>query len=267
MKPAAYLAQPLMCLQAYFGVRYAMLDSLRAEMQFKAEEIKLNAYRFTITINAVFGFTMLLWGMLLIVPPSGGGSALDYHFYVYVVFVVVMYLTILANFIEAPRGAVSTLSAAWCAVFGVWTVALLLVGSVGFNGYDYELCPSANVTQLIAAGLHAQLCEQTPAVPVALMASLDYGWFVLLLFTTPLLPTSPPLVMPVSLYAHGGHPRPNADAAGAASTAQAAGATQAAAAASPQAEGGGGPSKLAMLKAVPQLGPMPFGIVGNALRA
>ena len=263
--PARYVAQPLFALQAYFGIRFATLDSLRAELQrFGDGSLGAAAYWTTVCVNAFYALTMLAWGMLLIVTPD---ASLNHHFYIYVLFVVVMYLTILANFIEAPRGAVSTLSAAWCAVFGVWTVALLLVGSVGFNGYDYELCPSANVTQLIAAGLHAQLCEQTPAVPVALMASLDYGWFVLLLFTTPLLPTSPPLVMPVSLYAHGGHPRPNADAAGAASTAQAAGATQAAAAASPQAEGGGGPSKLAMLKAVPQLGPMPFGIVGNALRA
>merc|ERR1712028_128350 len=40
---------------------------------------------------------------------------------------------------------------------------------------------------------------QEPAVPVAIMSVLDYGWFILLLFATPLLPYSPALNCPVSL--------------------------------------------------------------------
>lgn len=195
VKPAAYLAQPLMCLQAYFGVRYAMLDSLRAEMQYKAEEIKLNAYRFTITINAVFGFTMLLWGMLLIVPPGAGGSALDYHFYVYVVFVVVMYLTILANFIEAPNENISNIAKYWCIYYGIHTLLLLMVGFVGFNSYDFIQCPSDDVEMLVANGNFTLLCDQEPGIPVSFMSFLDYGWFILLVPTTMLLPASPPLVL------------------------------------------------------------------------
>lgn len=259
--PARFVAQPLFAMQAYLGIRFATLDSLRAELQRGEGSIGTCAYWMTVGINTAYALTMLTWGMLLIVTPD---VSLNHHFYIYVLFVVVMYLTILANFIEAPRGAVSTLSAAWCALFGLWTALLLLVGSVGFNGYDYALCPSDNVTQLTAAGLHEQLCKQTPAVPVALMASLDYGWFVLLLFATPLLPASPPLVMPVSLYVHGVHPRPSADGAGSSTAPAVAGATKPASAASPQAAWGGGPSKLAMLKAVPQLGPnkLPLGIVG-----
>merc|ERR1712194_881606 len=45
----------------------------------------------------------------------------------------------------------------------------------------------------------AEYCQQDPAVPVAIMSVLDYGWFVLLLFATPLLPYSPALNVPVSL--------------------------------------------------------------------
>ena len=33
---------------------------------------------------------MLLWPMLLIITPDAGGFGLNYHFYVYVIFVVIM---------------------------------------------------------------------------------------------------------------------------------------------------------------------------------
>lgn len=184
-----------MCLQAYYGIRYAMLDSLRAEMQYAAEEVSLRAYRFTITINAVFGFTMLLWGMLLIVPPGAGGAALDYHFYVYVIFVVVMYLTILANFFEAPPENISKISKYWCAYYGVHTLLLLMVGFVGFNSYDFIQCPSDDVQMLVENGNFTLLCDQEPGIPVGIMSFLDYGWFILLVPTTMLLPASPPLVL------------------------------------------------------------------------
>jgi len=196
-KPARYVAQPLMCLQGYYGVRYAMLDSLRAEMQWMAGEIQAKAYRFTITINAVFGFTMLLWGMLLIVPPGAGGAALDYHFYVYVVFVVVMYLTILANFVEAPPENISAMAKYWCIYYGIHTLLLLLVGFVAFNSYDFIQCPSDDVAKFLEwnNGTFELLCDQEPGVPVSFMSFLDYGWFILLVPTTMLLPASPPLVL------------------------------------------------------------------------
>ena len=76
---------------------------------------------------------------------------------------------------------------------------LLLIGFVGFNGYDYKRCPSDEVKLFYANGTHAEYCQQDPAIPVGLMSVLDYGWFILLLFTTPLLPYSPALNVPISL--------------------------------------------------------------------
>ena len=49
-----------------------------------------------------------------------------------------------------------------------------------------------------ANGTHAEYCQQDPAIPVAIMSVLDYGWFILLLFATPLLPYSA-LNVPTSL--------------------------------------------------------------------
>ena len=41
-------------------------------------------------MNCLFMCTMLLWPMLLIITPDAGGFGLNYHFYVYVIFVVIM---------------------------------------------------------------------------------------------------------------------------------------------------------------------------------
>jgi len=194
-KPARYAAQPLMALQAYFGIRYASLDTLRADMQKAEGSIEWKAYWVTVTINTVFSGTMLLWGMLLIVPPGGGGVNLNYHFYVYVIFVVVMYLTILANFYEAPPENISRISKWWVSLFGVITLLLMIVGWVGFNGYDYIQCPSDDVLDLVASGNFTELCLQEPTIPISFMSFLDYGWFIMLTFTTYLLPASPPLVL------------------------------------------------------------------------
>ena len=110
-----------------------------------------------------------------------------------------MYLTILAQFGTAPRGVIPLISKIWVCVYGGWTLLLLLIGFVGFNGYDYARCPSDDVKLFYANNTHAEYCQQAPAIPVAIMSVLDYGWFILLLFATPLLPHSPALNVPVSL--------------------------------------------------------------------
>merc|ERR1712086_523054 len=136
---------------------------------------------------------------LLIITPDSGGFGLNYHFYVYVIFVVIVYLTILAQFSTAPKHVVPLISKIWVGVYGVWTLLLLLIGFVAFNSYDYARCPSDEVKLFYDKNTHAEYCQQDPTVPVAIMSVLDYGWFVLLLFATPLLPYSPALNCPVSL--------------------------------------------------------------------
>ena len=195
--PARYVAQPLFALQSFLGVRYGNLDLLRLHLEWRAGRVdKLSAY-FNATMDILFMGTMLLWPMLLIITPDAGGFGLNYHFYVYVIFVVIMYLTILAQFGTAQM--IPLISKIWVGVYGGWTLLLLLIGFVGFNGYDYKRCPSDDVKLFYANGTHAEYCQQDPAIPVAIMSVLDYGWFILLLFATPLLPYSPALNVPISL--------------------------------------------------------------------
>ena len=197
--PARYVAQPLFALQSFLGVRYGNLDLLRLSLEWRAGRVDKPVAYFNATMDILFMGTMLLWPMLLIITPDAGGFGLNYHFYVYVIFVVIMYLTILAQFSTAPKEVIPLISKIWLGVYGGWTLLLLLIGFVGFNGYDYKRCPSDEVKLFYANGTHAEYCQQDPAIPVGLMSVLDYGWFILLLFTTPLLPYSPALNVPISL--------------------------------------------------------------------
>ena len=197
--PARYVAQPLFALQSFLGVRFGNLDLLRLHLEWHAGRIDKPFFYFNATMDILFMGTMLLWPMLLIITPDAGGFGLNYHFYVYVIFVVIMYLTALAQFGTAPKDVIPLISKIWIGVYGGWTLLLLLIGFVGFNGYDYKRCPSDEVKLFYANGTHAEYCQQDPAIPVAIMSVLDYGWFILLLFATPLLPYSPALNVPISL--------------------------------------------------------------------
>ena len=197
--PARYVAQPLFALQSFLGVRFGNLDLLRLHLEWRAGRVDKPVAYFNATMDILFMGTMLLWPMLLIITPDAGGFGLNYHFYVYVIFVVIMYLTILAQFSTAPKEVIPLISKIWVGVYGGWTLLLLLIGFVGFNGYDYKRCPSDEVKLFYANGTHAEYCQQDPAIPVGLMSVLDYGWFILLLFATPLLPYSPALNVPISL--------------------------------------------------------------------
>lgn len=196
--PARYFAQPLMCLQAYFGIRYATLDNLRADVEDKGEVGETTrgraVYWFTYIVNCCYIISMLGWGMLLIALPEG--RAFTYHFYIYAVFVVVMYLTIAANYAEAwvYNDPVSRKSWVWAITYGVWTILLLGIGTIGFNGYDYDKCPTVDRDVFIANGTFDEKCKQDPTIPIWMMATLDYGWFFLLTFTPFMLPSAPPLV-------------------------------------------------------------------------
>merc|ERR1711865_1355415 len=179
--PARYVAQPLFALQSFLGVRFGNLDLLRLNLEWNAGRVTQWQFYLSATMDILFMGTMLLWPMLLIITPDSGGFGLNYHFYVYVIFVVIMYCTILAQFSTAPKHLI------------------LLICFVAFNSYDYARCPSDQVKLFYANESHAEFCQQDPAVPVAIMSVLDYGWFILLLFATPLLPYSPALNIPVTL--------------------------------------------------------------------
>jgi len=174
------------------------LDNLRAELNLKIGDPRKGwSHWYTKTSNNLFMVTMLLWGALLILPPMG--DTFTFHFYIYAIFVVVMYQVILANFVEAYQDGdhVSRIGYVWCAVFGGWTLFLLIFGTVGFNGYDYERCPNhsfAERDEMRDEGILEHLCTQKPTIPIKLMSLLDHGWFVLLALTPFMLPDSPPIV-------------------------------------------------------------------------
>jgi len=190
--PARYIAQPLMCLQAFYGMRYVTLDSLRSELEVAEGQPRSKSYWFTNVINNCYVITMLGWGMLLIVLPEGNSFA--YHFYIYAVFVVVMYLTILANFFEEDWDRITWIGMVWTIVYAFHTFILLIVGTVGFNSYDYEKCPNDMVQTYKAQGNYTTLCLQDPGVPIGFMATLDYGWFLMLVLAPYCLPESRPIV-------------------------------------------------------------------------
>ena len=199
--PARYVAQPLFALQSFLGIRFGNLDLLRLNLESAKGRVGKWQFYFSALMDLLFMGTMLLWPMLLIITPDSGGTGLNYHFYVYVTFVVIMYLTVLAQFTDGggPTGVVPLISKIWVSVFGLWTFLLLLIGFIAFNAYDYARCPSDLVATLYKNGSHAEFCHQDATVPVALMSMLDYGWFALLLFATPLLPYSPALNIPITL--------------------------------------------------------------------
>ena len=201
--PARYIAQPLFALQSFLGVRFGNLDLLRLNLEWNAGRVTQWQFYLSATMDILFMGTMLLWPMLLIITPDSGGFGLNYHFYVYVIFVVIMYCTILTQFSTAPKHLIPLISKIWVGVYGVWTLLLLVIGYVGFNSYDYARCPSDQVKLFYANESHAEFCQQDPAVPVAIMSVLDYGWFILLLFATPLLPYSPALAVSVTLIVEG----------------------------------------------------------------
>eukprot|EP00656_Telonema_subtile_P019343 TRINITY_DN2060_c0_g1_i2.p2 TRINITY_DN2060_c0_g1~~TRINITY_DN2060_c0_g1_i2.p2 ORF type:complete len:156 (+),score=34.47 TRINITY_DN2060_c0_g1_i2:576-1043(+) len=105
-----------------------------------------------------------------------------------------MYLTILANYFEEPWARITNPGFAWVTLFGVWSFVLLAVGTVGFNGYDYDKCPNVDRQTFIDNGTYDTLCVQDATIPVPFMATLDYGWFILLVFAPFLLPASRPLL-------------------------------------------------------------------------
>lgn len=186
--PARYFAAPLMVLQAYYGLRYVLLDNWRAELEKEAGEIAKGNYWCTRVCNLLFAGCMLAWPMLLIITPGGVGWHLNTHFYIYVFFVVVSFCTIGANFAEARQLTVS--STVWIFLFGLDTVLLLGVGYIAFNSYDYKTCPTNNV-----ASLPRSVCEKDPLVPVWFLSFVDYMFFILLAFTPMLLPGAPKIYL------------------------------------------------------------------------
>lgn len=190
--PARYVAEPGMVLMAYFGIRYVLLDNWRAKLQALAGQIAKKQYYFSTSANRLFACTMLLWPMLLLVTPGGREDwNLAYHFYIYVIFVVIAMMNIAANFVEAKD--ISIYSKIWLGAFVADTLLLLVVGAYAFNSYDYAACPNSLASSPDRANNATidNLCIQEPRVPVWFLGGLDYMWFIFLGVTPLFLPDAP----------------------------------------------------------------------------
>eukprot|EP00617_Octactis_speculum_P003047 CAMPEP_0185773032 /NCGR_PEP_ID=MMETSP1174-20130828/72249_1 /TAXON_ID=35687 /ORGANISM="Dictyocha speculum, Strain CCMP1381" /LENGTH=383 /DNA_ID=CAMNT_0028459567 /DNA_START=18 /DNA_END=1169 /DNA_ORIENTATION=+ len=196
--PARYVSLPGMVAMSYFGIRYVTLDSWRAKLQLSHHDIDKKEYFISRYSNVLFATTMLFWPMLLLITPGGESSwHLEWHFYIYVFFVVLSMCNIGANFFEAPE--VTVYSQLWLILFSLDTFLLLTVGAYAFNSYDYEQCPNSLAASEIRTSEINLLCEQDPRVPVGFLMFLDYAWFVFLGMTPLFLPDAPVICLNATL--------------------------------------------------------------------
>lgn len=192
--PARYVALPGMVAMSYFGITYVNMDMWRDKLQEEHHDISKKAYMISRWSNILFAATMLLWPMLLIVTPGGDEDwHFAYHFYIYVIFVVIAMANIGANFSEAHK--ITVYSKVWMLLFGLDTFLLLTVGAVAFNIYDIEKCPNSLAATPNRNATVDALCRQDPRISIGFLGFLDYMWFVFLGFTPIFLPDAPAIIL------------------------------------------------------------------------
>ena len=121
---------------------------------------------------------------------TGGAGAVDWqgrddlfnHFVIFIVFVLVSYCTVAANFLQAIKITVD--SKVWFYTFSVFTIALVLLGFIDYNFYSKAQCPQLNRYKVgvdggrrlvgvsgghepgpVAEQYGDELCMQSPMVP------------------------------------------------------------------------------------------------------
>jgi hypothetical protein len=79
--PARYFMAPFLTLEAYFFIRYAVLDTQRSFAESKGDGTRRRALTFSYFANCLYGCSMLMLPMLLIVPPMDNvwGHTLVFH--------------------------------------------------------------------------------------------------------------------------------------------------------------------------------------------
>jgi hypothetical protein len=210
--PARYVAVPFFTLVSFLAIRYVRLDSLRAQLQIIDEDdsFKIAAWQYWCTrvCNGLYACFMCCLSILLVVTPE---VERGFHALGYVAIIVFNWLVIVANYLEAKE--VATGSKIWMALFSLFSVAIPLMGNLDFKGYDQAACervacpPPKRMFLLhpavapdaacpVAAILSQRAraaCEQTPTVPVWLLATCDYGFVATLALTVVFLPRAPPV--------------------------------------------------------------------------
>jgi len=199
--PARFVVVPLFTVTVYCGIRYVVLDTLRANLQLMENDVNERAALFTKIANALYAVVLLLWPGLLVITPGNSARQATFHTFIFFFMILAQYLVILANFIEAKSVHVS--SKVWLGIFSVVSLLMPIFGLVDFNSYDYQYCydhvlngTQANTPARVQVVLQPEsdpYCRQAPAIPWGLLCFCDYSWFVLLAMTTIFLPDAEPL--------------------------------------------------------------------------
>lgn len=98
--PARYVALPLFTLMSYCGIRYVLLDSVRANLQKGDKSIGICQYTFTKIANGIYAAFLLFWPMLLVVTPDVDPIA---HTFLFFFMIICSCLVVTANFLEAQK--------------------------------------------------------------------------------------------------------------------------------------------------------------------
>eukprot|EP00966_Prymnesium_polylepis_P208450 4829356-Prymnesium_polylepis.1 len=160
---------------SFFGIRYVMLDSVRANLQKVSSQIGGCQYNFTRFANGLYAFFLLFWPMLLVVTPDVHKNA---HTFLFFGMIICSCLVCCANFAEAEMVTLS--SKIWIGLFVFTSLMLPTLGIVDFRAYDSQKCYDAaggDSAALILSDNPAVVaaCQQEPAIPVWLLATFDYG--------------------------------------------------------------------------------------------
>jgi len=201
MPPARFVIIPFFSVTVYCGIRYVVLDSVRANLQIMSQAIPKIYARFTKFCNFLYACVLLIWPGLLVVTPANGKADTMWHTFIFFFLIIVQYLITLANFLEAEEVYLS--SKVWFGMFTTFSILMPTFGIIDFRAYDYELCfcHALNCTvptmpeqvEIILDDANTPYCQQEPAIPWLLLYICDYGWFVLLSVTTMFLPDAEPL--------------------------------------------------------------------------
>mmetsp|Transcript_42896 Transcript_42896/g.71335 ORF Transcript_42896/g.71335 Transcript_42896/m.71335 type:complete len:473 (+) Transcript_42896:36-1454(+) len=214
--PARIFASPFQVLMAYCAFEYVKFDSLRARLSKKRGVVSKCRYQLTRWTNYAYGLLMICFPNLLILTPEG--KFLEAHFFIFLGFVILSWLVVMANFVEAHPDDIELRDQVWFVVFTAFSVLLCVCGAADTMGYYAKIRAPPGTDESLKVGsylasafeqynttayvptLHP-LLEQTvvatrrkmvpPTIPAFVMGFIDYGWFVLLVLSLSFFPDSP----------------------------------------------------------------------------
>mmetsp|Transcript_24477 Transcript_24477/g.64590 ORF Transcript_24477/g.64590 Transcript_24477/m.64590 type:complete len:292 (-) Transcript_24477:121-996(-) len=157
-KPALIVAFFMFCPMVYFAWRYAVTDSIRAEILQKAKHPHMKS-NISLYINWAYAMSQTLcMGIFVVTPMDGTLDSMWVHSFFFLQLVPMLCLAISANYIEAYRVGTPVSTTSWCCLAFYVTATLLetVFASTAIFLYKND-------------GVHIH--------EVWLMKAIDYCWF------------------------------------------------------------------------------------------